>query len=153
MPHEGVCEYGSVAPDDSDITLPEADRRELIRWAIACAERLLSRSPAEVRDDPRLREGLDGARKFADGRLSVGSARKHAFGCHAAAREASSPTARAVARACGQAVAVAHMAAHSRAIERYTRKALLGDEQAEELAWQRTHLPPRFRQFVYGGSS
>ena len=139
-------------PDGSALTLPEEDRRELIRWAIACAERLLPRSPAEGRDDPRLREALDGARKFADGRLTVGSARKLAFGCHAAAREASSPTARAVARACGQAVAVAHMAAHSREIERYTRKALLGEEQAQELAWQRRYLPPRFRQFVYGGN-
>jgi len=44
------------------------------------------------------------------------------------------------------------MAAHSREIERYTRKALLGEEQAQELAWQRRYLPPRFRQFVYGGN-
>src|SRR5699024_12426999 len=104
----------------------------LIRWASACAERLLPRAPAEGRDDPRLREALDGARKFADGQLTVGSARKLAFSCHAAAREASSPTARAVARACGQAVAVAHMAAHSREIERYTRTAQIGRASCRE---------------------
>lgn len=141
-----------MKPDDTDLTLAEKDRRELICWAVACAERLISFQMVDGREDPRLRDALDGALKFAEGRLSVGPVRKLAFDCHAAAREATSATATAVARACGQAVGVAHMAAHAREIERYTRKILTGDKLAQELAWQRRQLAPRFRKFVYGGS-
>lgn len=61
----------------------------------------------------------------------------------------------AVARACGQAVAVAHMSGHSRELVRYTSKvctskALTGGKLAQELDWQRTHVPVRFREYVYG---
>lgn len=45
------------------------------------------------------------------------------------------------------------MAGHSREIARYTRKALAGENLAQELDWQRTHLPPRFREYVYGDGS
>ena len=134
----------------SDRTLPEGDRQELIRWTVACAERLLPVFVADRPDDSRLSDALQGARQFAAGRVGIGPVRKLAFGCHAAAREASSSPATAVARACGQAVAVAHLAGHSREVERYPRQALTGEELAQELHWQRTHLPPRFREYVYG---
>lgn len=135
--------------DPSDLTLPEHDRQELIRWTAACARRLLPVFSAERPDDPRPREALDGAVQFADGQLAVGKMRKLAFGCHAAAREASGDASTAVARACGQAVAVAHMAGHSRELARYTKKALAGTELARELEWQRAHVPERFREYVY----
>lgn len=93
------------------------------------------------------------AQQFAEGQLSVGLMRKLAFDCHAAARGASSAPATAVARACGQAGAVAHMAGHSRAIARYTSKALTGEELAQELDWQRAHVPSRFIEYVYGDTS
>ena len=130
------------------MTLPEEHRQELIRWTVACVERLLPVFEADRPEDSRLSDALDGARQFAAGRLSIGPMRKLAFGCHAAAREAS--TATAVARACGQAVAVAHMAGHSREIVRYTSKALTGKTLPQELEWQRTHVPARFRDYVYG---
>ena len=136
--------------DVTDRTLLEKDRQELILWAIACVDRLLPVFAADRPDDPRLQDALDGARQFATGHLGVGPVRKLAFGCHAAAREASTPTATAVARACGQAVAVAHMAGHSREIERYTRKALTGEELTRELNWQRSNVPSRFGEYVYG---
>ncbi len=79
--------------------------------------------------------------------------RKLAFGCHAAAREATTMPATAVARAFGQAVAVAHMAGHSREISRYTSKAIAGEALTQELQWQRTHLPTRFREYVYGNAA
>ena len=50
---------------------------------------------------------------LSQGELRVGQVRKLAVGCHAAAWEARTT---AVARACGQAAAVAHMAAHARAV-------------------------------------
>lgn len=103
-----------MQPDVADLTLPEEDRRELIGWTAVCVERLLPLFEADRPADPRLAVALDGARQFATGHLSVGPMRKLAFGCHAAAREATTIPATAVARAFGQAVAVAHMAGHSR---------------------------------------
>lgn len=139
-----------MQPDVADLTLPEEDRRELIRWTAVCVERLLPLFEADRPADPRLAAALDGARQFATGHLSVGPMRKLAFGCHAAAREATTIPATAVARAFGQAVAVAHMAGHSREISRYTSKAIAGEALTQELQWQRTHLPARFREYVYG---
>lgn len=135
-------------PDADDLTLTETDRRELITWTITCAERLLPIFDAERPEDDRLRDALTGAAAFARGELPVGPMRKLAFGCHAAAREATSTEATAVARACGQAVAVAHMAGHSREIARYTTKALSGAELDAELAWQQESVPERFRSYV-----
>jgi len=144
------CHSGEMEPDCADATLPAEDRQELIGWTVACVERLLPLFEADCPDDQRLRDALDGARQFAAGRLSVGPMRALAFGCHAAARDASTASATAVARACGQAVAVAHLAGHSRQIARYTKKALTGTTLAHELAWQRAQVPARFRTYVYG---
>ena len=136
--------------DASDLTLPEADRRRLIVWAAGCGARLLPVFSAERPDDSRLQEALDGAAAFAAGTLGVGAMRTLAFACHTAARDAVSPEATAVARAVGQAVAVAHMAAHGREIPRYTRKALTGDALVAELAWQRERVPADFASYVFG---
>lgn len=116
-----------MQPDVADLTLPKEDRRELIRWTAVCVERLLPLFEADRPADPRLAAALDGARQFATGHLSVGPMRQLAFGCHAAAREATTIPATAVARAFGQAVAVAHMAGHSREISRYTSQAIAGE--------------------------
>ena len=148
-----ACDAWAMELDPNDLTLAEEDRQKLIRWAVACVERLLPLFAAACPEDTRLSDALDGARQFSAGRLNVGPMRKLAFGCHAAARDASSAAAAAVARACGQAVAVAHMAGHSREIARYTCKALAGENLARELEWQRTHLPSRFREYVYGDGS
>lgn len=106
---------------------------------------------SEAPDDPRLREALIGALAFSRGELGIGEVRKRAFGCHAAARDADGAAATAAARTCGQAVAVAHMAGHSREVPRYTAKALAGEPEARdnELAWQREQLPARFATYVY----
>ena len=135
--------------DPSDLTLTEAARRELVTWASACVARLLPLFEAERPHDNRLREALEGARLFSLGELGIGPMRRLAFACHAAARDADSPEATAVARAVGQAAAVAHMGGHSREIARYTRKALTGQELERELAWQRAHVPESFSDYVY----
>ncbi|UJH70179.1 putative immunity protein [Ornithinimicrobium sp. INDO-MA30-4] len=134
--------------DRSDLTLPEADRRELIGWTTDCVRRLLPIFKSAAPSDTRLLEALEGAGAFARQELSVGPMRKFAFGCHAAAREVDDSAAEAVARACGQAVAVAHMAGHSREVARYTRKAL-GADARSELDWQRANVPARFTTYVY----
>jgi hypothetical protein len=140
-----------VHPDPADLTLPARDRRELIVWTVSCAERLLPLFEMERPEDRRLREALAGALAFSRGELSIGAVRQLAFGCHAAARDAEDAAATAAARTCGQAVAVAHMAGHSRKVPSYTAKALAanGESSNRELSWQREHVPPRFRDYVY----
>jgi hypothetical protein len=142
-----------VLPDDTDLKLSEQDRRELVEWTIACAERMLPLFLAERPDDARPREALEAARAFTRGRMSIEDVREKAFAAHAAAREAGDPSALAAARVCGQAAAVAHMAGHARQVPRYTAKAFPGDRarRDEELAWQRVNVPPRFDHYVYEG--
>ena len=98
-----------MTPDRSDLTLSELDRRELIGWTTDCVRRLLPMFESAAPDDRRLLDAIAGAAAFARGEMSVGPMRQLAFNCHAAAREIDDSAASAVARACGQAVAVAHM--------------------------------------------
>lgn len=140
-----------MVPQPSDLTLPEADRRDLIRWATDCVRRLLPIFESAAPGDARLTQALDGAAVFARGELGVEPMRELAFGCHAAARDVDDTAASAVARACGQAAAIAHMGGHSREISRYTAKAL-GADAAPELAWQRQHAPARLEAYVYGSA-
>jgi len=142
-----------VLPDDADLKLSETDRRELVEWTIACAERMLPLFLAQCPDDERPRAALDAARAFMRGEMSIDDVRETAFACHAAAREAGDPSALAAARVCGQAAAVAHMAGHARQVPRYTAKAFPGDRarRDEELAWQRMNVPARFEHYVYEG--
>lgn len=138
-----------MAPHPSDLTLSIEYRRSLVRWASDCVRRLLPVFERSAPQDPRLRQALAGADDFVHGELGVGSMRRLALGCHAAAREVEDPAAAAVARAFGHAVASAHMGAHSRNVARYTAKAL-GPEAAAELAWQREHLAGELQTYVYG---
>lgn len=140
-------------PDDTDLKLTVQDRRELVEWTIACAERMLPLFLAERPHDERPQQALDAARAFVHGRMSVEDVRETAFAAHAAAREADDPSALAAARVCGQAAAVAHMAGHARQVPRYTAKAFPGDRtrRDEELAWQRGNVPARFDHYVYDG--
>ncbi|NMM90363.1 hypothetical protein B2J88_39560 [Rhodococcus sp. SRB_17] len=136
-------------PDPNDLTLSEEDRRELIGWAAGCIYRLLPIFTRHRPADDRLEIALNSTSQFRAGMLSIGPMRKQAFACHAAARECDDPAAEAVARACGQAVAIAHMGGHARNVERYTRKALSGPALTEELAWQRAHVTARMREYIF----
>ncbi|UNK71301.1 putative immunity protein [Microbacterium sp. H1-D42] len=140
-------------PDDADLKLSEEDRRELVEWTVACAERMLPLFLAERPEDVRPREALEAAQAFIRGDLDIDEVRERSFGSHAAAREASDASAVAAARVCGQAAAVAHMAGHARQVPRYTAKAFPGDRSRrdEELAWQRMRVPERFDRYVYDG--
>jgi hypothetical protein len=140
-------------PDIEDLRLSEDDRRELVGWTIACAERLLPLFQAERPDDDRPHQALAAAEAFLRGELDIDAVREKAFACHEAARQAQDPSAVAAARVCGQAVAVAHLAGHSRQVPRHTARAFPGDRSRrdEELAWQRMNIPARFDAYVYDG--
>lgn len=142
-----------VLPDDADLTLPEDDRRELVEWTVACAERMLPLFLDERPDDSRPQEALEAAQAFVRGELGIDEVRERAFACHAAARDARGAGAIAAARVCGQAAAVAHMAGHARQVPRHTAKAFPHDRSRrdEELAWQRMRVPARFDHYVYEG--
>lgn len=140
-------------PDDDDLRLSVEDRRQLVEWTIACAQRLLPLYEAHRPGDTRPLEALNAAAAFVRGELSIDDVREKAFACHAAAREVDDPAARAAARVCGQAAGVAHMAGHSRQVPRHTAHAFPGDpsRRDEELAWQRMNIPARFDRYVYDG--
>ncbi|MEY8569687.1 putative immunity protein [Brevibacterium linens] len=140
----------SSAPEPTDLTLSEPDRRELIGWGADCIRRLLPVFVEHRPDDDRLTGALDAADHFRAGELTVGPMRKRAFACHAAARDCTDLAASSVARACGQVAAIAHMGGHARSLPRYTGKALSDAALAEELEYQRGYLPDRFRSYVYG---
>src|SRR5258707_6626720 len=75
---------------------------------------------------------------------------KAAQGAHAAAREASSISAKAAARAAGHAVATAHMADHSLGAAIYALKSVeaTGGSVDAVRAWQVNRLPPEVRELV-----
>jgi hypothetical protein len=103
--------------------------------------------------DIRLQNALVSARAWAKGEISVGDARKASVGAHAVAREFTDPTAIAVARAIGHAVATAHMADHFLGAAYYALKAIraAGKSPDAEQRWQHDHLPPEIRDLVLSG--
>ena len=100
------------APDPKDLTLSIDERRELIVWAADCMYRILPIFEEQYPADPRLRQGLAAVAEFNRGALSVGTMRQHALLCHATARDCETPSAQAVARACGHAIAIAQYCVH-----------------------------------------
>jgi hypothetical protein len=121
---------------------------QLVKWACDCAENVLPLFGA--RTDERLESALQVAKQWMQGKASVGDARRASLAAIAAARECSSPTAIAVARAVGHAAATAHMADHSLGAAWYALKAVekAGRSTAAERRWQDGQLPPEIRELV-----
>jgi len=121
---------------------------QMIKWSCACAKRVLPLFGKRL--DPRLLHALFIAKEWARGKATVGDARKASVDSHAAAREASSPIATAVARAVGHAVATAHMSDHSLGGALYALKALklAGKPIDKERAWQNKQLPSEIKELV-----
>lgn len=130
--------------------------RLLAGWAADCAEHVLPLFADRHPDDDRPRRAIEAARAWSRGEITVGEARAAAVGAHAAAREALDDEARAVARACGHAVATAHMADHAlgpivyavRAVKLASPKADAATAGEREQQWQREHLPEEVRELV-----
>lgn len=129
--------------------LEKAAHRLLATWAADCAEHVLRLAPARPRDD-RPRRAIEVARAWARGEVPVGVAQKAAVAAHAAAREADTPAAVAVARAAGHAAATAHAADHSLGAALYSMKAIeaSGAPGDPERAWQLGRLHPDVRELV-----
>lgn len=128
--------------------LSPVEHRLLMSWASECAGHVLQLYGATI--DERLREALRVAADWARGKASVGEARAASVNAIAAAREASTPSAIAVARSVGHAVATAHMADHSLGAALYALKAVksAGRSPETERRWQDDRLPSAIKDLV-----
>ncbi len=137
--------------------LLDPSRHHLIAaWAADCAGHVLPLFEAKHPGDDRPRRAVETARAWSRGEVSVGMAREAAVAAHAAARAASDPAAREVARAAGHAVATAHMADHELGAAAFAIRAVrLASPAAEaeaagrrECQWQREQLPEAIRELI-----
>jgi len=104
----------------------KTDHKALAVWAIACAERVLPYFEAEFPEDHRPREALETLQTWIDtGAFRMAVIRKASLDSHAAARDVGEDNAaRSAARACGQAVATAHVPTHAIGAAIYAQQAL-----------------------------
>lgn len=148
--------------DDELIKLVEkTDKKVLAVWAIDCAKRVLSYFEKEFPNNNRPRKALETLQKWIDtGIFKMTEIRKASLDSHVAARSAlpksltkegavgEDNSARSAARACGQAVATAHVARHAYGSAIYAQQAVFrasDPSDAEKSAkkerdWQYKHL-------------
>ena len=128
--------------------LKKKQHYQLITWACDCSENVLHLFGDTV--DERLTNALKVANEWKKGNASVGDARKASMGAIAVAREEANPTAIAVARSVGHAVATAHMADHSLGAAWYALKAVknAGGSIDAERKWQDEKLPLEIKELV-----
>lgn len=122
--------------------------RLLIDWARKCVLHILPLLKDAL--DERLTHALETAEAWAQGKVPVVAAMQAAYQCHAAARDAVTPTATLVARAVGQTVATAHMADHSLGAAWYALKVVkvAGGSVEYERGWQNEQLSLEIRELV-----
>lgn len=136
-------------------TLTDEQHRLLADWALLCAEHVLHLFEEHQPGDSRPRDAIDVGRAWIRGEVRMGDAHRAAFQANAGARGLADP-ARFAALSAGQAVAVAHVAAHELGAAAYAIRAagacVPGDDaaraRAKEREWQREHLPPAIRELV-----
>lgn len=121
-----------------------ADHQTLARWAVVCAERALPLFEARFPEDARPRTAITTLQTWiATGRFSMAVIRKASLDAHAAAREVGDDSpARSAARACGQAVATAHVRTHAPGAAIYGQQAVYrnGGDVTAERDWQYARL-------------
>ncbi len=104
----------------------KTNQKILAVWAIDCAERVIHYFEEKFPKDQRPRNALKTLQIWIDTRIfKMSVIRKVSLDSHAAARgaEEHSP-ARSAARACGQAVATAHVPTHSLGSALYAQQAI-----------------------------
>ncbi len=124
--------------------------KTLAIWAIDCSLRVMPYFEEKYPQDYRPRQALATLRTWIDtGVFKMPIIRKASLDSHAAAREVGEDNAaRSVARACGQAVATAHVPLHSYGSAIYAQQAVhratpfpdTDSAVAKERDWQYRHL-------------
>ena len=136
-------------------TLLDEDHHLLALWAASCAQHVLHHFEQVRPDDDRPRRAIETTHAWVRGEVRMSYAHNTAFTANAAAREVSG-AAKFAALAAGQAVAVAHVAAHELGAAAYAIRAARAaapesesDEAArQECRWQREQLPGPIRDLV-----
>lgn len=130
--------------------IKDVDKKTLAMWAFDCARRVLPYFEEKYPKDKRPRYALGTLQEWIEtGKFSMAVIRKASLDAHSSARVADETSpARSAARACGQAVATAHVATHAIGAALYALQAIhkasqpqKADTQVEkEQNWQRSHL-------------
>lgn len=136
-------------------TLTDTDHHLLAEWAVVCVEHVLHLFEDALPDDPRPREALAVARAWIAGEVPMKVAHRTAFVANAAGRGQADPV-KFTALAAGQAVAVAHVAAHDLGAAAYAIRAAQAAapadraeaERLRERDWQREQLSEAVRELV-----
>ncbi|MGH3715722.1 MAG: putative immunity protein [Micromonosporaceae bacterium] len=134
-------------------TLTDDHHRLLAEWAALCAEHVLPLFEQAQPDDTRPRDAIGIGRAWIRGEVPMRVAHRAAFPANAAGRDLPAP-AKYAALAAGQAVAVAHVAAHDLGAAAYAIRAAAaarGESEAARLAerdWQRERIPADVRELV-----
>lgn len=136
-------------------TLTDEHHQLLAEWAAQCAEHVLPLFEHEAPDDTRPRDAIAVGRAWIRGEVRMTDAHNTAFVANAAAKGRPDP-AKFAALAAGQAVAVAHVAAHDLGAAAYGIRAAVaaagadGAESARlaERDWQRERIPAELRELV-----
>ena len=130
-------------------TLTDEHHRLLAEWALACAEHVLPLFEQHRPDDTRPRDALGIGHAWVRGEVGMRVAHQAAFVANAAARGMPDPV-KFAALSAGQAVAVAHVAAHDLGAAAYAIRAAgasvapdgdAADARRQERQWQRDRLP------------
>lgn len=139
----------SIAHKDEEMVglVSKSEHKTLAIWAVDCAERVLPYFDGMKPEDNRPRKAIETLRAWIDtGVFKMAVIRKASLDAHAAAREVGEDNpARSAARACGQAVATAHVPRHSYGSAIYAQQAIYRatnpmDAAASERNWQYQHL-------------
>ncbi len=136
-------------------TLTDEHHRLLATWALDCAEHVLPLFEAGRPDDRRPHEAIEVGRAWVRGEVPMKAAHQAAFVANAAGRDMPDPV-KFSALSAGQAVAVAHVAAHDLGAAAYAIRAagavapsdLAASARAAEREWQRALLPDDVRELV-----
>lgn len=128
--------------DDIEQCMTFLTQVDLAKWAIAVAKHVQTYLDVEFPDHVDLEGAIEVNALWQQGQATVYQLRQAAFAVHKLARACKSESARAAARAMGQAIAVGHMRGHAIVASDYAIKAVGIDAQgdmkriSEERAWQ-----------------
>ncbi|RRB04006.1 putative immunity protein [Larkinella rosea] len=135
--------------------LVDADHHSLAIWAAECAQHVLPYFEEARPDDDRPRRAIALTHAWVKGEITMKEAHMAAFVANAAAKEVSG-AAKLAALSAGQAVAVAHVAAHELGAAAYAIRAVMAAASEDkrdfvrdqECQWQRDQLPENIRALV-----
>jgi hypothetical protein len=136
-------------------TLSDTNHHLLAKWAAACAEHVLHLFEETQPGDDRPRKAIEMTHAWMRGEITMKEAHQTSFRTNAGGKDLPD-AAKFAALSAGQAVAIAHVAAHELGAAAYAIRAVkaaaLEAEREEagrkECQWQREQLPGEIRDLV-----